>query len=72
MTATKGGVMAGRPATGQTPVKSFRPPPALWAELERIAVIEGRKTSEVLVEAAHDWVRKKIREHPQEASKPGA
>lgn len=54
--------MAGRPATGQTPVKSFRPPPALWAELEQLAAAEGRKTSDALVEAVHDWVRKKRRE----------
>lgn len=64
--------MAGRPATGQTPVKSFRPPPALWAELERIAATEGRKASEALVEAVHDWVRKKSREHPPGASNPNA
>lgn len=56
--------MAGRPATGQTPVKSFRPPPALWAELEDLAAAEGRKVSDALVEAVHDWVRKKAREKP--------
>lgn len=59
--------MVGRPATGQTPVKSFRPPPALWAELERIAAATGRKPSEALVEALSDWVRRKGREHPQKA-----
>lgn len=54
--------MAGRPATGQTPVKSFRPPPALWSELEAIAAAEGRRSSDVLIEAVHDWVKKKHRE----------
>lgn len=52
----------GRPKTGQTPVKSFRPPAALWAEVERIADEEGRKHSDLVVEALHDLVKKKRRE----------
>lgn len=54
----------GRPATGQKPVKSFRPPEALWAEVEAIANAEGRKHSDVVIEALHDLVRKKRRDKP--------
>ncbi|MFI9154505.1 hypothetical protein [Streptomyces sp. NPDC053367] len=53
-----------RPATGQTPVKTFRPPPALWKDVEEIAAAEGRKNSELIIEALHDLVRKKHRERP--------
>lgn len=53
-----------RPATGQTPVKSFRPPAALWGEVEEIAAAEGRKNSELVIEALHDLVKKKRRERP--------
>ena len=48
----------GRPATGRTPVKSFRPPQALWARLQQLAANQGRKTSDALIEAVHDWVTK--------------
>ncbi|MEV6181338.1 hypothetical protein [Streptomyces sp. NPDC052015] len=51
-----------RPATGQTPVKTFRPPPLLWKEVEEIAAAEGRKNSELVIEALHDLVKKKHRE----------
>lgn len=51
-----------RPATGQTPVRSFRPPPALWSELEQLAAAAGRRPSDALIEAVHDWVKKKRRE----------
>ncbi|MET7831180.1 MULTISPECIES: ribbon-helix-helix protein, CopG family [Streptomyces] len=54
--------MAGRPATGQTPSVSFRPPVALREELDELAKAEGRDRSDVLIEAAHDWIRKKRRE----------
>lgn len=54
--------MAGRPATGKTPVVSFRPPKPLRAELDALARAEGRDRSDVLIEAVHDWVRKKKRE----------
>ncbi|OYP14060.1 hypothetical protein CFC35_05705 [Streptomyces sp. FBKL.4005] len=53
-----------RPATGQTPVKTFRPPAPLWKEVEEIAAAEGRKNSELIIEALHDLVRKKRRERP--------
>jgi hypothetical protein len=53
-----------RPATGQTPVKSFRPPPTLWAWLTALAEAEDRKHSDALIEAMHEWVRKKRRQHP--------
>lgn len=52
----------GRPATGQTPVKSFRPPTALWDEFVELATAEGRKHSDALIEAMHDWVRKHRRD----------
>lgn len=60
--------MAGRPATGQTPPISFRPPKPLREELDALAKAEGRDRSDVLIEAVHDWVRKKRRE--QAAEKP--
>lgn len=53
-----------RPATGQTPVKTFRPPEPLWKEVEEIAAAEGRKNSELVIEALHDLVKKKRRERP--------
>ncbi len=54
--------MVGRPATGQTPPISFRPPVALREELDTLAKAEGRDRSDVLIEAVHDWVRKKKRD----------
>jgi hypothetical protein len=54
--------MMARPATGQTKVKSFRPPGPLWKEVEEIAATEGRKNSDAVIEALHDWVKKKRRE----------
>jgi hypothetical protein len=56
----------GRPATGQKPVKSFRPPEALWEEFVNLAEAEGRKHSDALIEAVHDWVKKKRRTHPSD------
>jgi hypothetical protein len=53
-----------RPATGQTPVKTFRPPGPLWKEVEEIAAAEGRKNSELVIEALHDLVTKKRRTRP--------
>lgn len=55
--------MAGRPATGRTPVISFRPPKPLREELDALAKAEGRDRSDVLIEAMHDWIKKKQREH---------
>jgi hypothetical protein len=52
----------GRPKTGQKPVKSFRPPEALWEEVEKIADAEGRKHSDLVIEALHDLVKKKRRD----------
>lgn len=57
--------MAGRPATGQTPVISFRPPVALRKELDELR--GDRDRSDVLIEAVHDWVRKKRREQAANA-----
>jgi predicted transcriptional regulator len=54
--------MTGRPATGQTPPISFRPPVALREELDELAKTLGRDRSDVLIEAVHDWIRKKRRE----------
>jgi hypothetical protein len=58
-----------RPATGQTPVKTFRPPGPLWKEIEDIAAAEGRKNSELVIEALHDLVNKKRRERAADAAK---
>ena len=63
--------MAGRPATGQTPPISFRPPVALREELDALAKAEGRDRSDVLIEAVHDWVRKKRREEAAEGLRAG-
>lgn len=46
-----------RPATGQTPVRSFRPPQALWAEAAAKAKAEGRSMSDVLIGLLHHYVR---------------
>jgi hypothetical protein len=61
-----------RPATGQTPVKTFRPPGPLWNEVEEIAAAEGRKNSDAVIEALHDWVKKKRREHAAAERAPAA
>ncbi|MFE5614156.1 hypothetical protein [Streptomyces sp. NPDC056524] len=53
----------GRPATGQTKVMGFRPPKALRDEFEQLAAAENRSPSEALIEAMHDWVNKKRRQH---------
>jgi len=52
----------GRPATGQTKVMGFRPPKPLRDEFEQLAEAEGRTPSDALVEAMHDWVKKRRRE----------
>ncbi|MFF6794295.1 hypothetical protein ACFY9C_35095 [Streptomyces filamentosus] len=52
----------GRPATGQTRVMGFRPPKPLRDEFEALAKAEERSPSDALVEAMHDWVKKKKRE----------
>lgn len=57
--------MVGRPRTGQTKVMGFRPPKPLRDEFEQLAATEERSPSDALVEAMHDWVKKKRREHPQ-------
>jgi hypothetical protein len=58
----------GRPPTGETKVMGFRPPAALRAEFEQLAASEGRKPSDALIEAMHDWVDKKHRQRPAAAS----
>ncbi|WP_179201630.1 hypothetical protein [Streptomyces caniscabiei] len=54
-----------RPATGQTKVMGFRPPKQLRDEFEALAASEDRTPSDALVEAMHDWVKKKRREQPE-------
>lgn len=51
----------GRPATGKTKVMGFRPPKPLRDEFEQLAAAEDRSPSDALVEAMHDWVKKKRR-----------
>jgi Arc/MetJ-type ribon-helix-helix transcriptional regulator len=63
--------MVGRPATGQTPPISFRPPVALREELDELVKAEGRARSDVLIEAVHDWIRKKHREQAATARTEG-
>ena len=55
--------MVGRPRTGKTKVMGFRPPKPLRDRFEALAGIEERTPSDALVEAMHDWVKKKEREH---------
>lgn len=56
----------GRPATGQTKVMGFRPPKPLRDEFEQLASAEERSPSDALIEAMHDWVKKKRRERATE------
>jgi hypothetical protein len=51
-----------RPATGQTPVKTFRPPIPLWDEVMEHVKAEQRPYADVVIEALHDWLKKKDRE----------
>lgn len=51
-----------RPATGQTPVKTFRPPIPLWDEVMKHVKAEQRPYADVVIEALHDWLKKKDRE----------
>lgn len=49
-----------RPATGQTPPISFRPPPQLLKDFDA-TIEEGRSRSDVLIELMHDRVTKRYR-----------
>ncbi|MFF3928214.1 hypothetical protein [Streptomyces hirsutus] len=40
----------------------FRPPKPLRDEFEKLAAAEERTPSDALIEAMHDWVKKKQRE----------
>lgn len=51
-----------RPATGRTPVVTFRPPEQLRQEFDEEAKASGRSRSDALIEAMHDWLRKRRRE----------
>lgn len=51
-----------RPATGQTPPISFRPPQKLREEFDEEVQASGRNRSDVLIEAMHDWLKKRRRE----------
>lgn len=53
-----------RPATGQTPVVTFRPPQQLRDEFDEEAKAAGRTRSDALIEAMHDWLKKRRRERP--------
>ncbi|MFF4090424.1 hypothetical protein ACFYY9_26610 [Streptomyces nigra] len=61
----------GRPATGQTKVMGFRPPKPLRDEFEELAKSEERSPSDALIEAMHDWVKKKRRERATEGAPRG-
>lgn len=50
-----------RPATGQTPPISFRPPEQLLKEFDA-TIEEGRSRTDVLIELMHDRVSRKQRE----------
>lgn len=50
-----------RPATGQTPPISFRPPQQLLKDFDA-TIEEGRSRSDVLIELMHDRIDRKRRE----------
>jgi hypothetical protein len=52
-----------RPATGQTPPISFRPPPQLLKDFDA-TIEEGRSRSDVLIELMHERINRKRRERP--------
>jgi hypothetical protein len=47
----------------------FRPPKPLRDEFEELAAADDRTPSDALIEAMHDWIKKKRRERA--ASEPG-
>ncbi|MGQ7750354.1 hypothetical protein ACUN29_17955 [Streptomyces sp. WC2508] len=47
----------------------FRPPKQLRDEFEALAASEERSPSDALIEAMHDWVKKKRRERQATKSK---
>lgn len=59
-----------RPATGQTPVVTFRPPSPLRDEFDAEAKQAGRSRSDALIEAMHDWIKKRRREQAAAARAP--
>ena len=61
----------GRPATGQTPPISFRPPKQLLKDFDD-TIEEGRSRSDVLIELMHERVNKKRREKPAGSEEEGA
>lgn len=61
-----------RPATGQTPVTTFRPPSKLRDDFDAEAKAAGRTRSDALIEAMHDWIKKKRRERAADADLPDA
>lgn len=61
----------GRPATGKTPVKSFRPPTPLWEAAEAKAKAEERTMSDVLISLLHAWVRAPAKAPPGPAERDG-
>lgn len=57
-----------RPATGQTPVITFRPPPQVRDDFDQRAKAAGRSRSDALIEAMHDWIKKQDRASPSAAA----
>lgn len=60
-----------RPATGQTPPISFRPPSQLLKDFDA-TIEEGRSRSDVLIELMHDRVTKRYRAAPPSLSETPA
>ncbi|MFF3158487.1 hypothetical protein [Streptomyces sp. NPDC057910] len=50
----------------------FRPPKPLRDEFEALARREERSPSDALIEAMHDWVKRKRRERAAEQEQPEA
>lgn len=51
-----------RPATGQTPVVSFRPPQALRTRFDALAEAEGLSRTEALIRLMHEYVDRRERD----------
>lgn len=51
-----------RPATGQTPPVSFRPPQPLRERFDAIVEAKGHKRTDVLIRLMHDYVERHERE----------
>lgn len=50
-----------RPATGQKPIVTFRPPERLREQMRELMAATGQTQTEVLVEALSEWCERRQR-----------